>query len=192
MNHNNLESAAARARRRLRALPRINLRALGVDSFAVLVILSFTYCGGAGNASDTASSSGPTSAGAPAPLLLRLSVPQRMASGESIPMRLILENRGSVPMQLELGGEPLAFDFVVTSSDGSVVWRRLEGVPVESVLRVLPIAPGEVLQFEDVWHQQRTGGGQVAPGDYTVYGVLPVVGEDPGWVTETHQLRIEG
>jgi hypothetical protein len=114
-----------------------------------------------------------------------------MSLGESIPIRLLLENRGTLPVEIEMTGEPLAFDFVVRSSDGEEVWRRLEGVPVESILNVLPIAPGEILEFADVWHQQRNGGGQVPPGEYTVQGLLPVVGEPLGWVTGPQRLRID-
>lgn len=106
-------------------------------------------------------------------------------------MRLVLENRGDTPVEVELTGRPIAFDLVVLATDGSEVWRRLEGVAVDLILQPRTLGPGEALDFTDTWPQHDDQGRQVSPGTYRVQGILPVVDVTGGWGTELHDLTIQ-
>lgn len=156
----------------------------------MILLLAAAACSAPGNAPDR-DPTRPSSPTAPAPLLLRLEVPGEVRAREPVPMRLVLENHGDQPVEVGLGGAPIAFDFIVLDPDGQEVWSRLEGLAVEAILRPQTVGPGEAVDFLDAWDQRDNRGRRVAPGSYRVRGVLPVVGEPRGWGTETQVVRIE-
>lgn len=127
---------------------------------------------------------------APSPLLVRVDLPDVAPSGMGIPFRVVLANGGDSAIQVELSGRPIAFDLVVRRAERDVVWRRLEGVPVEAIFVIRTLAPGEVLTFEDRWDQRDSGGRLVAPGSYQVRAVLPVADVPGGWGSEPRELTI--
>lgn len=127
---------------------------------------------------------------APAPLVLRVDLPDLAPAGMTVPFRLALGNRGPVPVTVELAGQPIAFDLVVQSAEGHVVWRRLEGVPGEAAPAIRTLAPGEVMTFDGHWNQRDNQGRQVPPGTYRVRGVLPVAEAPGGWGSAPHELTI--
>ncbi|MQA89082.1 MAG: hypothetical protein GEU90_02425 [Gemmatimonas sp.] len=174
--------------RATRGVPRGSI----ADYMVMALLLAFAYCTGAGDGTEANSRARPVSAGAPASLLLRLVVPQRTSAGQPVAMTLMLENQGEEEVEIGLGGQPIAFDFIVRDTQGREVWSRLEGVPIESILQLRTIGPGEVMEFTDVWDQRTNSGLPVEPGTYEVSGVLPVVDEPDGWQTDTETLRIEG
>ena len=127
---------------------------------------------------------------APAPLALRVDLPDLAPAGMDVPFRLALANRGDRPIPVELGGRPVAFDLVVRRADGAIVWRRLEGVPIEMILVQRTLGPGEVVTFEGHWDQRDSRGKQVPPGVYQVRGVLPVPVEPGGWGSDPRELTV--
>ena len=128
----------------------------------------------------------------PAPLELSLDAPAETPVGEPIPFSLVLRNRGMDPIQVELGGEPITFDLLVTrEEDGSEVWRRMEGYATEDILKIVTVPPGDSVVFADVWSSIGNDRQWVAAGRYRLQGVLPVVGLPEGWATEARTMVIE-
>ena len=158
---------------------------------ALLLAVLAAGCGGPGGGSDGNAFEPPSRAEAPMPLELRLEIPERVRPGEPVPMRLVLANRGDAPVEVELGGSPIAFDLVVTAPDGAEVWRRLRGRPVEAILQLRTVEPGGEIDFADRWDQRDDRGRPVEPGSYRVHGVLPVPGSPEGWWTEARTLTIQ-
>jgi hypothetical protein len=191
MNSSASSELCTLARTPVRATPRLRRTGSVLDYLVMLFFLVFAYCSGTGNGAEASSGASPVAAGAPAPLLLRLVLPQRIAAGQPVPMTLVLENHGTTPVEVGLGGEPIAFDFTVRDARGAEIWRRLEGVAVESILHLRTVGPGETLEFADVWHQRDNRGRPIPPGDYEVTGILPVVDSPDGWRTDSETLRVE-
>lgn len=157
----------------------------------MMLVLMMDGCWGWGTGRDRdRGGSAPPGGGAPPPLHLRLEAPTRVRSGEPVTVRLVLANRGDRPIEVELGGSPIAFDIALAASDGSEVWRRLEGVAVPAVLQPRTLGPGEEMELADVWRQRDGRGERVRPGMYYVRGVLPVAGVAGGWRTDVHMLTI--
>jgi hypothetical protein len=126
----------------------------------------------------------------PAPLVLRVDLPDLVPAGMNIPFTLALANTGDRAVPVELGGRPIAFDFIVRQVDGRLVWRRLEGVPVEAILIERTLAPGEVMTFQGHWNQRDAAGHHVPPGVYRVRGVLPVPAAAGGWGSPAREVTI--
>ena len=104
-------------------------------------------------------------------------------------MRLVLTNRGTDTVEVELGGNPIAFDFIVTA-DGAEIWRRLEGVAIEDILQVRTLAPGDSLDFAAAWNQRMNRGAAAEAGAYQVRGILPAIDPPGGWSTAVRTLTI--
>jgi hypothetical protein len=102
----------------------------------------------------------------------RVELPPAAHAGEPVPVVLRLTNRTERPLTLVLQGRPLAFDVTVTGPDGAIVWRRLEGMVVQSILAVRTLAPAESLTFEAAWSGRRHDGSPAPPGRYLVAGKL--------------------
>lgn len=91
-----------------------------------------------------------------------------------MPVTIRVRNVASRPVQLHLMGRTVAFDIVVArAEDGAVVWRRLEGQAVPTILQLRTLAPGEVLALGDRWDQRTSAGARVPPGFYLVRGLVP-------------------
>ena len=99
--------------------------------------------------------------------------PRSARLGEPVPVTLRLTNAGNQKVDLYLLGRSITFDIIVAGPDGRVVWRRLEGASSQQVLQVKTLAPGETLELKDAWTQRTNAGAAVAPGVYTVRGLLP-------------------
>ena len=102
----------------------------------------------------------------------RVELPPSVQAGEPVPVVLRLTNRTERPLTLVLQGRPLAFDVTVTGPDGAIVWRRLEGMVVQSILAVRTLAPAESLTFEARWNGRQRDGSPAPPGRYLVAGKL--------------------
>lgn len=127
---------------------------------------------------------------ASSPLHLRLEIDPVVRASEAVPMRLVLENRGDEPVDVELTGRPPAFDFRVLTGTGKEVWRRLDGVAISLILQPVTLEPGETLDFIHRWDQQDQVGRPVPPGSYRAQAILPVVEPHDGWRTELVEFRI--
>ena len=130
----------------------------------------------------------PTPLPAPTPLSefpslgMRLEVPFSVRLGEHVPLKLTVENVTEAPVQFGIGGLPGdnpednfvgGYDFVVTTADGSEVWRWLGTLQAwQAILSWVTLQPGEQLRFEQEWPQADNRGGAVQPGTYLVHGVL--------------------
>ena len=95
-----------------------------------------------------------------------LVVPTEARLGTPVPITLRLTNVSSGPVDAYFLGRDIAFDVVVTDEGGAVVWQRLAGRTVPSILQVRTLAAGEAMEWRDEWRP-------AAPGRYQVEGVLP-------------------
>ena len=110
---------------------------------------------------------------APQPTI-ELVLPPRVHRGDRVAIVLRVRNDGSQPLNLELPGRPVAFDVIIRGRDGAEVWRRLRNTMTGSALMLLRLKPGQVREFSAQWAQVDNDGRPVAPGSYSVRGVLPV------------------
>jgi hypothetical protein len=106
-------------------------------------------------------------------------LPDSVRLGAPVPIVLRLTNAGDRPLTLYLQGRPLAFDITVSDRNGQVVWRRLEGEVLQSILAIRTLEPGAVLELRDTWTQQTDAGHPVSPGNYLVIGSLPTDRPEP-------------
>lgn len=104
--------------------------------------------------------------------VVTIEAPENVPAGATIPITMRIVNTSSEPLELYLHGREATYDFIVTSSDGHIVWRRLEGQTVQAILRVEVLAPGQTLEVGDRWNQRDNSGKRVAPGSYVVRGTL--------------------
>lgn len=104
--------------------------------------------------------------------VVTLHAPDNARVGEMIPITICVENKTAETLELYLLGREPTYDFIVNARDGDVVWRRLEGEVVQAIVRFQVLAPGEALEFTDRWNQRDNSGEPVAPGSYTIRGVV--------------------
>ena len=122
-------------------------------------------------------------------MLLELAVPAEFPAGHPVPIVLRVTNTAEAVRDLALQGRPVAYDVIVTQRDETIVWRRLEGKVIQSILQLRTLGPGESLEFRHSWNQRSNSGEQVPPGEYLVTGVLPT--DPPAEVrTQAVALRI--
>lgn len=101
-------------------------------------------------------------------LRLRLDVPEGVAEGESVPIRLHVENVSGRRLELHLRGRQIAFDVIVSRAGGATVWRRLDEAAIPGILRLEALDPGESLVLSGSWDQRSNEGAPVPGGEYTV------------------------
>ncbi len=106
-------------------------------------------------------------------MLLELKVPPEVPAGQPIPIVLRLTNTADAPRELALQGRPIAYNVIITQRYGAIVWRRLEGEVIQTILQLRTFASGESLEFRHDWNQRSNSGVPVAPGEYLVIGVVP-------------------
>ena len=108
--------------------------------------------------------------------------------GETVRMKLTLRNVGDGPVSFLLGGLP-AYDLVVSTPDGELVWHWMCAKITLLSLDPETLEPGEELEFVGKWEQIDNRGEPVPPGTYLVRGVLNL---DPPekLVTEAHELEV--
>src|SRR5690606_11928493 len=124
-------------------------------------------------------SPGPAAAAAGDSLELSIDVPERVQAGEAVPVTVRMRNRTDRLLELHLLGRDIAFDVVVTAEDGTVVWRRLEGEAVQSILHLRGLGPQEALELPATWDQRGRDGSPVPPGLYHVQGIVPTDEPEP-------------
>ena len=108
--------------------------------------------------------------------------------GETVEMKLRLRNVGDGPVSFYLGGSP-AYDFVVSTADGELVWHWMCAKITLLSLGPETLEPGEELEFVGEWEQIDNRGGPVPSGVYSVRAVLNL---DPPekLVTEARELEV--
>ncbi|MEW6299406.1 MAG: BsuPI-related putative proteinase inhibitor [Thermodesulfobacteriota bacterium] len=80
-------------------------------------------------------------------------------------------NTGEDPIRLRFSSG-MQFDFVVTSKDGSEVWRWSAGKAAIMMLTEREIAPGELAVHSVVWDGSDSTGTPVPPGEYEVHAEI--------------------
>ena len=108
--------------------------------------------------------------------------------GETVEMKLTLRNAGDEPVSFYLGGSP-AYDFVVSTTDGELVWHWMCAKFALASLGNETLEPGEELEFIGEWEQIDNRGEPVPPGVYSVRAGLNL---DPPekLVTEARELEV--
>ena len=84
-----------------------------------------------------------TAAG-PESVRLELLLPTRVRPGALVPIRLRAQNVTRHPLDVYLRGRTITWDVVIERAAGEVVWRRLEGEIIPTILHVRALAPGAV------------------------------------------------
>lgn len=100
------------------------------------------------------------------PLQFSLSVSSHARVGERVPVVLRLTNVSDHPVEAHFVGRTIAFDIIVESTSGAVVWRRLGEGAGQSILQLKTMAPGETIEWRDHWVPK-------AAGQYRIQGRLP-------------------
>ena len=122
-----------------------------------------------------------------------MEIPTKVTYGETVPLKLTLQNVGDKPVAFLLGGNPY-HDFVITTPDGEGVWYWRCTRYSYDVLGGGNLEPGEEIEFVEEWQQVNIRGEPVPPGIYFVYGVLETgeieVPRAESHVTIPHQLEI--
>jgi hypothetical protein len=103
---------------------------------------------------------------------VELVAPETIRAGEPVRLVLRVSNTGKRPITLYLQGRPTAFDLVVQGGGGRIVWRRLLGATVSTILGIRTLEPGKTIEFEDTWRQQTASGKPVPPGTYVLSGSI--------------------
>jgi intracellular proteinase inhibitor BsuPI len=106
------------------------------------------------------------SQGPQVPLDFSISAPMSVPVGQPAPIVLRLTNVSDQPIEAHFLGRTIVFDIVVTTSDGTIVWRRLGEGAGQSILQIRTLGPGETMEWRDKWIPKRVG-------RYRVQGVLP-------------------
>jgi hypothetical protein len=86
--------------------------------------------------------------------------------GTVVPLALRLTNITHNAVEVHFLGREIAFDIVVARTDGTVVWRRLGGMTVPSILQMRVLAPGEIMGWRDEWRPREAG-------EYVAWAELP-------------------
>ncbi|HKC38352.1 MAG TPA: BsuPI-related putative proteinase inhibitor [Gemmatimonadales bacterium] len=117
----------------------------------------------------------PQVTGAPQPpdtIRFTVVAPDSVRPGEPVPIALHITNTSDRPVDLYVSGRTITFDIIV-ARDGEVVWRRLKHTSTQQILQVKTLSPGKNFELKDSWRQRTNAGAPVAPGDYTVTGIIP-------------------
>jgi intracellular proteinase inhibitor BsuPI len=106
-------------------------------------------------------------------IVVWLFAPTEVRAGESVPMRVELENASGDMIELQLAGRSPRADFVVTTPSGDEVWSVFRSyVPLGGIGRTA-LDVGERLVFPFEWRQETYSsarpGSRVAPGQYFLH-----------------------
>lgn len=104
-------------------------------------------------------------------LLLDLEMPDQVAVGEPVKLKLTLRNDGDEPVRLRFNTGQ-RYDFIVRNMEGGIVWQWSHDKAFTQVLGEVEIRPGEELSFNEVWRQVDNDGNQVGEGEYEVEGII--------------------
>jgi Intracellular proteinase inhibitor len=102
-----------------------------------------------------------------------LVAPATVRMGDSVALRLVLHNETNAPITLPMmTGHGFGFDPLVRDTNGTVVWRRLAGVPLLRDGEVRTILPHRTTEYHATWNVRDLGSRVVRPGTYRVIGRL--------------------
>ena len=121
---------------------------------------------------------------------LRLDAPATVAVGGPVHVSLVVEHPGPDALELYLRGRAVTFDVEARDAAGERVWHRLEGAAILGILQLRVLWPGERFVLHASWDQRDDAGQPVAPGDYTLRGLLFTDAVEP-LATAPVTVRIE-
>lgn len=98
-------------------------------------------------------------------LQVELVIPRRVNSGERSPVRIVVQNRSNVAVDLILRGRTPTFDLVVSDSSDAVIWRRLENAIIPAIIHVRRLAADSAFELTDSWVPALDPGTYSARGD---------------------------
>lgn len=101
-------------------------------------------------------------------LRLTLEAPKGIQIGDSVPLKLRIENIHDKVLNLTVGYAP--YDFIVTTPNSTEVWRWSYGKAFPLTAMSLTLQPGEVKEYSEIWDQLDNEGYPVSPGTYIVRG----------------------
>ena len=117
-----------------------------------------------------------------------LEVLDRASYGETVQMKLRLQNVSDEPVSFYLGGRP-PHDFVISTPSGEQIWHWKCARITLSVLDIETLEPGGELEFVGEWEQVDNRGEPIPPGTYLVSGVLDMEAPER-LVTPAHELEV--
>ena len=117
-----------------------------------------------------------------------LEVVSQAAYGETVEMKLTLQNVSNEAVSFSLGGSP-AYDFVVSTADGEYVWHSMCAKFALALLGSETLGPGEELEFVGEWEQVDNRGEPVPPGTYSMRAVLNLESPEK-LVTEVQKVEV--
>lgn len=103
--------------------------------------------------------------------------------GEPIPMAFRVTNLSDREVTFVFSSSQL-YDFLVYQH-GKVVWRWSDSKGFLTVITEKKLAPGDVLEFKEVWKQTDTHGNPARPGRYQAFGVFTIANNLPTFDGET-------
>ena len=93
-------------------------------------------------------------------ITLALTAPARVRRGDNVPIVISVRNTTARPLELALAGREIAFD-ITAERDGAVVWQRLAGQTIPSILQLKKLLPGESFELMDYWRANEAGTYQI-------------------------------
>ena len=136
------------------------MRALVLPALAVLFASGISYKGCA-----------PPGVNALPPLAVELHVSRALIPpGGETAFSLIVTNRAETPAKLDFPTGQ-TYDFIVLGGDQEA-WRWSYDRAFTQAFHSLALDPGESVSYQETWEARDNAGKAVAPGDYSVIGVL--------------------
>ena len=96
---------------------------------------------------------------------IQLLVPDTASAGARVPVAMTIRNMAAKPIDLYLHGRGPTLDVIVRAADGRVVWQRLAGENLPSILKIHPLRANETLTVGAEWPA-------ADPGEFTITGIV--------------------
>jgi hypothetical protein len=98
--------------------------------------------------------------------------PQSARLGVPVTFVLRVRNEAAQTTTLYLRGREIAFDVVLTDTNGREIWSRLHDQVVQAIVRVEQVDPGQSIELRHTWNQHDNLGRPARPGEYNVQGLV--------------------
>jgi hypothetical protein len=123
-------------------------------------------------------------------LTLTLTAPDTVRAGTEAAFTLTLGNPSKRTVSFPIGADSgYVFDIVVRGRGGVLVWRRLASNHHDEA-RGYDLGPGDEVVLEASWGLRDSNGHPVAPGDYSVEGLLVGPGARSATASPTPQMHV--
>lgn len=92
----------------------------------------------------------------PPGIVMSLELPARARIREVVPLIIRVVNTSSTPVQLYFTGREITVDLLILDDQGLSL-RKLDGQPLQAILRLETLGAGDTLTVRDAWHFERAG-----------------------------------